>query len=135
MLIWSDNYITGIEEIDQQHQEIFRKSNAIFTAMKLGQSTAVLVPMMRIMRDYLQEHYNTEQFFMEKYCYPGFQEHSEMHDAFLEQLTEWVNMNTAGKSIVSGPEIQKRLSSAMLTHISIEDARFGIFILEQYKAA
>ena len=77
---WKDEYQTGNEQIDEQHQHLFAIINNLHNAMLAGHGREMIKTTLDDLIDYTVEHFLVEQVVMIKYDYPDYQKHKQAHD-------------------------------------------------------
>ena len=71
MLIqWTEKYATGVDEIDDQHKEIFNQLNRLHDAITSGLGKEVIEDILAFSQDYAAKHFAFEEACMEKYQCP-----------------------------------------------------------------
>ncbi len=81
---WDSRLETGIEKIDAQHRELFKRFDALELAIYESTSRAKveLVMMLEYLELYVEEHFDAEEELMMKADYPDFSRHRAEHDTF-----------------------------------------------------
>lgn len=82
---WRDEYRLGIAQIDEQHQQLFRIANRVFSDLPPGDLEEALMELFR----YTREHFRAEEAYMKEVGYPGLLRHRVQHDDLLDQLNEY----------------------------------------------
>lgn len=97
MLWWEDSLATGIEEIDQQHKNIFDKAGEI---LSLDSTTdyRVIKEKFSFLISYVTEHFGKEEIAMLNSYYEGFQEHRGQHSYLVNEIYE-INLEFQNNSI------------------------------------
>lgn len=108
-LVWSDEYVTGIVEIDEQHKAIFRAMGALAMSLLQGKSNTDVRNELKQLATMLREHINYEELMMfEEGCLSEVMwGHSEDHQLFLQ------HMQTASDELMSHDEIRAFLRYAI----------------------
>jgi len=126
---WTERLAVGVDELDAQHQELYRRVNAFLAALSERRAAAELEPLVRYLREYVREHFGDEQRLMEFCFYPGLGEHLAEHHRFEAEYEA-----LAAELARTGPTfgLAKRLV-ALLTdwldrHLSTTDRAFGAFL-------
>ena len=57
---WSDEYLSGDELIDTQHQQLFEFANDFFEAIARGEETAILFDAFETLLKYVKKHFSEE---------------------------------------------------------------------------
>jgi hemerythrin len=79
---WDSRLETGIEEIDEQHKELFNRIDELELAIYKGKATAELVKLMEYLDSYIIEHFELEEKLMLDNTYPDFAAHARQHAEF-----------------------------------------------------
>jgi hemerythrin len=91
MLIWKEEYETGIGFIDEQHQKLFEIGNR---AYELFQNKIYMdkydkiIDIIHELKDYTVFHFRAEEQFLLKGDYKGFFAHKVEHDDFIKKLED-----------------------------------------------
>ncbi len=81
---WRPEYSVGIDEIDAQHQELFRRAAMFIESMKHSrQEVGILLSFLRL---YAVTHFGAEEAWMRAANYPGTVEHEKQHDRFIKDI-------------------------------------------------
>jgi hemerythrin len=81
---WSDKYNIGVREIDEQHQEIFRRLDWLVLAAADEEEE-----MLAYVSNFLSEHFRTEEKLMKTIEYDETDKHTFVHLAFEERVVWW----------------------------------------------
>jgi|GEM_PF-768750 len=84
--VWTDEYASGIEEIDSQHKRLFQKINAFEEENDESLTTTDAVGFLDGMIDLLEEHFEAEEALMEENDYPLIDVHKAFHNGLREDL-------------------------------------------------
>ena len=84
-LEWRDNYSVGNEELDSQHLKLLELINEISDAVDTGPSKASCFALLNAMIRYAQEHFTTEERYLEKNAYPKYLHQKGAHENFVEE--------------------------------------------------
>lgn len=93
MITWSDNYLMGIEQFDQEHKQIFKLAGQILERMRTWDNEKrVRMFVMReaiiYLNDYFQNHVRAEEAYMREIGYAGYAMHKALHDDFRKRELE-----------------------------------------------
>lgn len=78
-LEWSDEYLTGIESIDADHQVLFRLVNELHEKMDAGLDEAIVGGALDALIDYVDVHFRREERLMQDSNYPDRVAHARQH--------------------------------------------------------
>ncbi len=84
---WTPEWRIGVEQIDQQHEELFRMFNELGDALWDGQGKDKIGEMLDFIANYAVRHFADEEAFMLAQGYEGYADHKRIHDAFVEEVT------------------------------------------------
>ena len=82
---WTRDLELGIEEIDEQHRELFLRAERLYHAMRQGQPVAAEA-MLASFRDFVLSHFEFEERWMGRAGFSGLAEHREAHREFVDRL-------------------------------------------------
>ena len=82
---WRPEYSVGIEEIDAQHQELFRRAGLFIESLR-KQSRQEIGILLSFLRLYAVTHFGAEEAWMKAAAYPGLAEHEKQHDGFIKDI-------------------------------------------------
>ncbi len=101
-LVWSEEFITGIEEVDAQHKAIFKEISSLAMGLLEGQSAHDMQAGLVSLCQLLREHINFEELLMyEEGCSEAMiWGHAEDHQILLHHL------NDSAKSLMTQDEIR-----------------------------
>jgi len=82
---WTDDLATGVERIDQQHQELYRQVARLHEAMRAGRLDEV-PSIVEFLQRYALEHFAAEEREMVASGYLGLSQHRRLHQRFVEDF-------------------------------------------------
>ena len=126
MLEWSDDYLTGVEEIDLQHHYFLRLINRI--QGKLGQImlSGGHAPLLKELGYYAKFHFLSEENLMEEALYPDLEAHRLLHRKLIERLHGEIAM--LENDLVSPEHIATMLEQWFREHTLVEDMKYARFL-------
>ena len=125
---WSDNLSVGIEEIDEQHKVLIELINRMHEAIEQKHGSDVVLEILAELTDYTKIHFAVEESLMRILGYPGYEEHKDIHDELLEQVSELQKKVASGNTAISF-ELMHFLKSWLSKHIMEEDMQYTGFFL------
>jgi hemerythrin len=126
MLTWTPALATGVQSIDDQHKEIFRRVNVLLEASSKGQAQSKIAETIQFLGAYVVQHFTDEERVMVQNRYPRYAEHKALHVRFVEDFTALVKeyeRNGATTALILS--LQRRVVDWLLHHISTEDRAIG----------
>ena len=85
---WNSRYNTGIQAIDDQHQELFRLVDLLRRMVQEGSPRPEIEGVLAELLACTQRHFATEEAFMARTSYPDFNQHLAEHASMLASLHE-----------------------------------------------
>ncbi len=123
---WREDLATGIDLIDRQHQELFRRLNLFLDACDAGKAGEEVLGLLQFLDDYIGEHFAAEEKVQEEMSFVFRSAHRKQHQAFMQAFTELKK-----KFLLQGPipalvdEINRLCVGWLLDHVSEKDRMFG----------
>lgn len=124
MIVWTDELVIGVEEIDAQHKSIVDKINELELALGDRMACANLDELLQFLRDYTNQHFRAEEALMDRIGYPGLAEQREHHDAFSDNVIFFeIDQKLQDPTVCRN--ILDFLKNWLVTHITSLDMRIG----------
>ena len=117
MIRWNDNYITGIEKLDKEHQQLFQMADQVLNKLReRGDEANYRIFLVRetltYITSYFERHAKAEEEYMRKIGYTGYTLHKMLHDEFCNiQLKKYQDIVKRGEC--SKEEIQDFIGSGI----------------------
>jgi hemerythrin len=122
---WDKTLETGIPEVDEQHQSLFRQVEDLLDASKKNRVESML----SFLGDYVIMHFGTEEIMQRVSKYPKATEHERLHEAFIATLgelkIEYAAGKAAGEEMLILIKITKLALNWLNDHIMGADKDFG----------
>jgi hemerythrin len=129
MISWRETYNIGVDEVDQQHQELVVKLNEFLDACIQQKGKDKIMETLAFLRDYSVEHFRSEEEIMLKYNYPEYADHKKDHDDFVASVLELeASIENQGATVVTTLKLNRTLTNWLLSHISKSDMKIGQFL-------
>lgn len=124
-VLWSNDFVVGVDTIDNQHKGIFIRTNNLLDAMILGKGKEDIVEII----EYIGEHFNTEENLMAKYNYISYVKQKTEHMLFIKYFFSIKReLETQGVSSLLLIQTHQILYNWLKNHIANEDKKFCMFI-------
>jgi len=115
----------NVTEMDNEHQVLIKKMNAVFDAAKSGADRTSLDAVVSDFASYTISHFKDEEAYMEKMGFPGLATHRLIHKQLIEQVTAHiVEFQSTGKL---SEKFFSFLSVWLTSHIRGIDSKYGEF--------
>ena len=122
---WTDNLLTGIHEIDQQHQVLFdvvaRLEQAVTSDDKWSAVHFALVEL----DGFVKVHFAVEEALMRLHGYPDLEAHIAAHRAFSADLVD-IKQHSIRKDVST--EMTAMLKAWLVHHIGVVDKSYVPFL-------
>jgi len=86
---WEKEFSVDIKELDNQHKKIIKILNDMFMLNEKVKNEKELEKILDALHTYIKEHFRTEEEYMLKYHYPGYDKQKQEHDNFIDRLCEF----------------------------------------------
>jgi len=124
---WNDSYSVGVKEMDDQHKKLVAMVNQLHDAMKAGQASKEAPAILKSLVDYTHYHFEAEEKMLDKATYPGYLNQQKLHKALIAQVMQY-QADLGSKSLTIGVKLSEFLKDWLMTHISVEDKKYGKFM-------
>lgn len=121
-LEWKDGYKIGHEEIDAQHQHLFKLVNTVLVAKDKVTLTACAMALFQ----YTREHFAHEEQLMKRLNYPAMAAHQAQHNSLISRLSE-VSARIANGTL-DHAVLEAFLSDWLLNHIATSDFKLAAYV-------
>jgi hemerythrin len=118
-------YIVGIKEIDDQHEEIDSLTETLCEAIKNKESGAQLHPLLVRFYALLESHFKVEETIMRTLSYPAADKHISAHQHILDKI-DALKQAAAQGDTVELDEIEAR--QILIFHVFEHDQPFAAFV-------
>ncbi len=124
LIIWTDKYSVGYEEIDNQHKKLAGMINELYSSFTKGKAETVAENIIKKMVEYTDYHFKTEEKYFKKYGYSDTQLHTEEHQGFVAQVTTFYEDYKSG-SVTISYDLMNFLRDWLLKHIQGSDKKYS----------
>ena len=129
-LEWSPALSVGIEEIDAQHRELFRRAGRLLGAIRNGKR-AEIGELVQYLHQYVVTHFGAEESAMREAKYPGYVRHKTEHDRFIADLLDLAEEHGERGDAFVAARLDRWLNGWLREHVSGTDAELGRFLARQ----
>ncbi len=85
---WTEALSVGVREIDEQHQEMFRRINQLLDACHKGKGHETVGEVLAFLDSYARRHFQLEERYMQQHNYPEYEQHRQQHNEFIANVAE-----------------------------------------------
>lgn len=126
---WTPDLSVGVEEIDEQHRELFRRINQLVEAVKKSECKYIIGGVMKFLHEYAVEHFGDEEAIMSRHGYPGYRAHRAQHAGFIEGLAAMEEeLRNETSSYTRSVYTNQMVVDWIINHISKLDKELGRYL-------
>lgn len=126
---WHPSLSVGIDLIDDQHKELFRRADMLFEAGRKGQAKEHVGELLEFLDSYTKQHFKDEEEYMASIGYPGLEEQKRAHAAFVRQLQELrQKYDASGGNLTVIISANQLVINWLAKHVSNADRKIGEFL-------
>jgi len=124
----TDDLITGIDDIDAQHRQLFKWANEI-ASDEVKMEASKLHAALDNLADYVHTHFRAEEYAMEKYDFDGLEKHKNQHSRLAREVASLFNrFKSEGVSKGLRVELQYMITDWYVLHIKEWDKPFAKYM-------
>ncbi len=120
---WNQRFETGNKLIDTQHEQMFTSLSALSQAIHEKKGHDQIQVTLIQLKDYIENHFITEEKFMEDINYPQIEKHKKIHQEYREKTQKIIEDYHSGKKQMA-IYLVKFISDWIQNHILEEDIRY-----------
>ncbi len=128
LLLWDDSLRINIEEIDDQHENLFKVINQLHESLNQNGEEKDQKPVLNSFLEFIMLHYATEEQWMRKYDYPDYEDHKSKHQEYVLEIKQLVRKYKKENSELPAKDILLSLAGWHSKHIIDYDKKFGRFV-------
>jgi hemerythrin len=122
MVTWSEDLRTGVAEIDEQHQLLFRRAAVVREAVQGEQGTDEVKAAIDFLADYAAVHFDTEARYMRLSAFPHVAAHLAEHATLVRRLELATEIYEArGASPMLADDVAEIFETWLEAHIQEHD--------------
>ena len=88
LIRWKKEYSVGVTKLDKQHKKILKIVNDNMERQFSTQNEREMEEILEDLQNYIKEHFKTEEEYMLKHQYSGYEEQRKEHNQFIDRLFE-----------------------------------------------
>jgi hemerythrin len=129
---WSNEYLVGIDEIDEQHKKFFEAAHRLYDSILNCEGESAVEEAVEFLRKYAEQHFQTEEAFMRTHNFPRLEEHQQLHVQFFEALEQLVeDLHVFGPSQHLADRALEIAQDWLIDHIADEDNLYAAHVKKQ----
>jgi len=124
---WNEDYALGIDHIDTQHKHLFEIVNKIYALKDNAHVKEGIKNILYELNEYMQEHFDDEEAYMEKIGFPELPEHRLLHANIITQLSQFVRSPNHRLDILQ-TKMRVMAKRLLIDHIIYEDMKIKQYV-------
>jgi len=134
MMQLDEELSTGIQEIDQQHDELLKRTEKFTKAIAKNKEKQQLSYLLNFLVSYAEYHFESEERIMEEYGYDDIHEHRKRHMEFFDVVNKLKNkLKEEGPSNSFALDVQRFLMDWLILHVKNVDKKMAEFLKDNKK--
>lgn len=125
-----DQYLTGMETIDNQHRKIFQLADQVYELLKdenMLYKDGVLLKIVEELQAYTRYHFSEEEAYMEEINYSRLDEQKIQHEKFIEELDK-LNQAACQISLRNQDQVILKLLDYLTYWLRVHIEKFDMLI-------
>ena len=123
-ITWTEEFLTGIETIDDQHRRLVDLVNKFEEASRRGRGSRVMSDILNDLVGYTQEHFAHEEKIMAESGFPAAAQHTARHRQLLQKVERFqYEFETEGRRVTK--ELRDMLRYWIRSHILQDDMAYA----------
>ena len=127
-LDWSDEYETGIDAIDEDHQKLFKAVNDLHDSYAIKDGNTHFAELFDILSDYVDYHFAREEEVMRGMGYPQLESHIVSHRELAATVHEYAKIYRSDPQAISRKVILDFLGNWLSKHILGSDMDYVPYV-------
>jgi hemerythrin-like metal-binding protein len=123
LLDWTDKFLFGIEDVDEQHKQLIELVNSMFASFKMDKTKKEIKENIKSFVDFASYHFGNEEQYFEQFNYSESKSHIKEHNEFLKQIKSFqIDYNTNKVKFLD--DIMSYIKVWLYRHFTEEDIKF-----------
>ena len=123
---WNESLSVKMNDIDDQHKQLFAIINKVHEAMSSGKGAEILGPIMEELLTYTKSHFEYEEKMLKRIGYPKVPEHHKVH-VYLTGQVEQLHNKVVNGEYLSSVSVSNFLKDWLKNHIMKVDMHYARF--------
>jgi len=127
-IVWSDDFLIGIEEIDYEHLCLVEDINRLHRELLDRVESDRIDSTLGTIHARMQAHFALEERVMLANAYPHYREHKAEHERLLDEYTELMTRFERQPSRADREAIEAMLRHWIVGHIATSDKKMSLMV-------
>lgn len=125
---WNPSFETGLQFIDQEHEGLLTRLNALIELLAKDAPVAAWLPLLDQLIKAVSEHFAHEEQIMDNIGYPGYHAHRQQHQHLLQEVAEFRAQTMTEGATKETLATVRFLKFWVLKHMVQEDTKIGQYV-------
>lgn len=126
-LVWQDEYLSGVEEIDTQHRELFVQANRLLAQMEGKSGEVSMGHEIRLFIASMRKHMESEEALLARNGCPELNAHALLHEHLVERALQLLE-NYECKQLDIGDLLHFVVYELTAQHLVLEDGKLSAWL-------
>lgn len=127
-IVWSDDFLTGIQEIDYEHRCLIEDINELHRDLLEQVDLDRIKNTLGRIHARMQAHFALEEHVMVSHEYPHYPEHKAEHERLLDEYTEFMTKFERSPNLGDQDAIEGTLRQWIVDHILTSDKKMSLMV-------
>lgn len=128
IIVWSDDFLIGIDELDYEHRSLIEDINALHRDLLEHVETGRIEDTLGKIHARMQAHFALEERVMLSNRYPHYAEHKAEHERLLDEFTEIMTGFARDPGAVDREGVGRGLCQWIVGHIQTSDKKMSLIL-------
>lgn len=129
-MMWKEKYKIGIQTIDEQHEELFRRVSEFVQSLRQEgrweEKLSKVKETMDFMQSYVVTHFDYEEAYQRKINYPDCDSHRKIHEAFKAEVHQYAQQfERDGYQEELVQKLGGKLMAWLINHVAATDLKMA----------
>lgn len=135
-MMWKEKYRLGVDHIDAQHEELFRRVSEFFLALRQEGEWEDKLPKVKetleFMQQYVITHFADEEAYQKEIGYPGYEKHRQIHEDFKQEVRAFAKrFEEEGFIEDTVQQFGGKLMAWLINHVAASDQQIADYVASQ----
>ena len=135
-MVWKEKYKIGVELIDRQHEELFRRVTEFVETLRSpaewSEKAGKVNETLDFMKEYVITHFRDEEAYQKQIGYPGFEAHKKIHSDMVDYVADVAaQYEKAGFDEKLMQQFGGKLLAWLINHVTAEDQKIADYFRKE----
>ncbi|MBI9066829.1 MAG: bacteriohemerythrin [Salinivirgaceae bacterium] len=123
LLDWTDEYVLGISEMDEQHEQLVNLANSIYISLKNEKTKKEVKDNIKSFVDYASYHFGNEEHYFEQFSFENSESHASKHKEFIKEISQF-QKDYSGNKVKLLDEIMTYIKEWLYIQFTQDDIKY-----------